>query len=56
MYTITYAPKTMGSEPGYWYRITSRGRLISEGWSRGAKHHAEKMAKADIRALERKVA
>lgn len=55
-FTITYEPKTMSGEAGYWYEIRSRGRLVGEGWSAGGKHHAEKMAKADIKALERKAA
>ena len=55
-YTITYEPTSMSGEPGFSYTIRSRGRIVGEGWSRGGKHHAEKMAKADIKALDRKAA
>lgn len=54
--TIVYEPSAMSGEPGFQYRILRNGRELASGWSRGARHHAERMAKGDLRELERKAA
>lgn len=55
-YTIIYDAGPMSGEHGYWYEIRSGGRLLRAGWSRGKKHNAEKQARAELDAIERKAA
>ena len=52
-YTVMYEATPIAGEPGYSYRILNRGREVASGWSRGRKHHAERMARAELVAIER---
>ena len=55
-YTVTYVAESMGGEDGFRYDIIRRGKLLRSGWSRGSRRHAERMAAADLRQLERSAA
>lgn len=51
-YTATYDPSTIGGEQGYWYCCYVNGRIIFEGWERGAKKNAEATVREGINARE----
>ncbi len=54
-FTITYEPTEIAGELGYSYEIFHASRRVRGGWSRGKRHHAERMAKADLHEVKRKV-
>lgn len=51
-YTATYKPETIGGERGWSYECFCDGRLVFEGWSRGAKREAEADVRNGIRNRE----
>lgn len=56
-YTITYTPgMSAEGQPGFDYVVTRRGRFVSQGWTPGKRHHAEREARADIQRYERRAA